>query len=498
MNSFIKVLVIVLVLIPVGALAQDTTATGYLVDSKTNEPLPFANIGVDGRFKGTVTNMEGHYILNLSGIDQESYVSFSYIGYESRKMSVAELLNTSEVRLKQTALKLDAVEVSSRPLKVKEIVELIEENYDKNYPKQTAKRRVFFHKFEKVPFPDKEMISVKKSNFEEINAELMSELMALVPDTLIEYQDVMLDLYSHDGERKIVPISAISIEEGSQKDLEKKFEQNLGKFFGDVGRGGEDEDIYYKWRSGIFSQEIESSSSADSNKSKETTLKPHEKSASNVKSEMLSIMKGYASLHGGNWEFISSPGKYRYKKKGVTVIGEELVYEISFRPKSRGLYEGVMYVSTSSYAIIQLDYAFKKGKDDENIHLLGFGHSMNNKTGRIIFEKGSNGYYAKYINAHKHESASIERNFSIIKKKRRWFIDKTLKEIKFDVNAFFDTYGYWEILVVEKNDIQSSDFEQVVQPKTVQFKKEYAFSSEAWNNSTVIAPSTELKKYKRK
>ena len=209
-------------------------------------------------------------------------------------------------------------------------------------------------------------------------------------------------------------------------------------------------------------------------------------------------MKGYASLHGGNWEFISSPGKYRYKKKGVTVIGEELVYEISFRPKSRGLYEGVMYVSTSSYAIIQLDYAFKKGKDDENIHLLGFGHSMNNKTGRIIFEKGSNGYYAKYINAHKHESASIERNFSIIKKKRRWFIDKTLKEIKFDVNAFFDTYGYWEILVVEKNDIQSSDFEQVVQPKTVQFKKEYAFSSEAWNNSTVIAPSTELKKYKRK
>ena len=152
-------------------------------------------------------------------------------------------------------INLKTFEVSSKPLKAKKIVDLIVENYPNNYPNHTERRKIFFHNYSKTPFTNKDMIKVQRSTFESMDDKLMDEIMNMIPDTMIEYNDIVLDLYNSDGKQKAVPVSAISLEASDQQELQKKFESKLSLFFGEVETV--EEDVYYKWKTGIFSFEIE-------------------------------------------------------------------------------------------------------------------------------------------------------------------------------------------------------------------------------------------------
>lgn len=210
------------------------------------------------------------------------------------------------------------------------------------------------------------------------------------------------------------------------------------------------------------------------------------------------MLGNYANLKSKNWEFINKAQKYHYELKEITSINDELVYEISFTPRRGGLFEGVMYISMENYAILQLDFAFAEGKKNENFQLLGVGHSMNFKKGHVIFEKGKGGYFLKYLYAQQNESASIDRDFTILKKQKRFLIDKTVNTLKFEAELSFAIYSSWELLILNREPIDVAQFEKVNQPRVIKFKKEYAYTPEMWNNRTVIAPTSALKEFKRK
>lgn len=209
------------------------------------------------------------------------------------------------------------------------------------------------------------------------------------------------------------------------------------------------------------------------------------------------MYRNYSKVSSDHWEFIDYPSKYRYELKGYNTIGNELVHEISFTPKRGGLYKGTIYVSATTYAMMQVDVEYAEDKRDENFQLLGIGHAIKYRAFKVLFEKGSDGYYVKYINASTHEFVSIERNFSIMKKKKRFLIDKDLNEIKMKAELFFDNYYNYELLVLDRKEIWHSDYDKVKQPKYFKYKKQEAYSPEMWENPTIIAPSAELEQYKR-
>lgn len=64
------------------------TVTGTLYDAETEEPIANANVYAPGTDKGTVTGFDGTFTLNIPD-DAETLV-FSYVGYESRKLSVSK------------------------------------------------------------------------------------------------------------------------------------------------------------------------------------------------------------------------------------------------------------------------------------------------------------------------------------------------------------------------------------------------------------------------
>ena len=376
--------------------ASEKAVTGVVLDAQTRKPLSFTNIAIAGQYRGTVSNIEGHFILDLQEVGPGDTILFSYVGYETLRLKAEDLKNKSKILMKPITINLEEVQVSSRTLSIDEILELVRQKYPENYPASSLKQHIFFHRYEKVPFPEDQFI-LRRSDFPGLDPKTFQELMLLVPREFIEYRDAVVDLYSHDKNFKMIPVQGISLEESSQKDLAKKLEKTLGTFIDDIEKSSADSNIYYKFRSGIFSDKTDDIELSDSTWDEDNDSLNYRIGSDEVKNDMLTLVNDYANMESKNWEFLNKSGRYKYTKGPITLFNDELVYPISFKPRGRGLFEGVMYISTGTYAILQLDFAYAEGKDSETFKILGFGHAVKYKRGRVIFERGKDGYYVKYI-----------------------------------------------------------------------------------------------------
>ncbi|MGV3502596.1 MAG: carboxypeptidase-like regulatory domain-containing protein [Adhaeribacter sp.] len=67
------------------------TITGTVKDDK-NTPLAYVSVGIVDETSGTVTNENGQFTLHLRQENQEGILRFSFIGYETVELKVAEAL----------------------------------------------------------------------------------------------------------------------------------------------------------------------------------------------------------------------------------------------------------------------------------------------------------------------------------------------------------------------------------------------------------------------
>ena len=164
--------------------------------------------------------------------------------------------------------------------------------------------------------------------------------------------------------------------------------------------------------------------------------------------------------------------------------------------KKQDCFRGI-YISALTYGLLQIDFDYAEGKQSEKFQLLGVGHAMNYKKGHVIYEKLDSIYVIKYIQTQQKEMVSINRKFTLKKKQKRFFMDKKLNQIKLHADLYFNSTTTKEILFLNRRPLEENIFENVREPATIKFKKEYAHFPEIWNNRTVIAPNKELKNYKQ-
>jgi hypothetical protein len=476
--------------------ASQAPIEGRVVDEETKEPLPYTNITVLGKYKGTVANGEGHFVLDLEGVAPTDTVLFVFMGYETFRIISSDLARLSVIPMHPVEVKLLEVPVLSRSLTAKQIIALVEENFARNYYSAPTNERIYCHKYTRFPMKKGNKVEIKKSDFAGLNKNSFNGILKRLPAEFTAYQDAIMELYSRGNEHKLIPKQAISLEEGSQQVLMKELESQMEGFLADFEKTKANKDQYYKVRTGILSHKINSEES-DWNTYKEDTAN-YTIETDLIKSEVLFLYDNYAELESKNWEFVTSPSKYEYKLEETTILNNELVYKISFNPTKRGLFQGTLYVSTGTYAVLQLDFAYANGKQTEKFQLLGVGHAMNFKGGHVIFEKGRQGYFVKYLSAQQNESVRLDRDFSIVKKQKRLFVDKELNELQLQVEVAFDVESSWELLLLDREEIEASQFDKATQPDWMKFKKVYGYTPDMWGNSTILVPTSELKKYKRK
>jgi len=109
MKPFFKLLFVFFLLAGTVQVAQaQFTATGIVTD-KTGEPLIGATVLVKGTTRGTVTDFDGSYSIEVP--DPEATLVFSYTGYQSTELAVSAAQPTLSVELESTAETLSEVVV---------------------------------------------------------------------------------------------------------------------------------------------------------------------------------------------------------------------------------------------------------------------------------------------------------------------------------------------------------------------------------------------------
>lgn len=475
------------------ANAQQSVINGIVIDDLTQEPLPFTNIGVFGKDVGSISNSEGYYTLSLGNMDPNDTVFFSFVGYKQLKKSVAQLQDESTVRLSESAVQLSSYSVLSREYTPHEILDFVVENFEKNHTTTYQRQQMFTRDASYSTIHQSDM-TFKESTFKAIDQVFVDGFNDKMPEKMNVYNDYLVDMLYGDAEQKVIPIEGQSLTENWNFDEE--FNKRIRMLASDVETDLRDPENYFKVRSGIFAGKLDFGSDSSfvmSDDSLDYIMSP-----SMVHDDINYLTETYASIHSKRWDFFQNYRWYNYELKDVAIVNDELAYIIEFSPaRSKGKYTGTICVATDSYALLQVDYAFADGKTGTGVSLLGLDYSVEDRSGRAIFEKRNGSHYLKYLARESVERYGVGRTLTIKQKQKSSFFDKTLQEVKIHLDMDVTFEQKIELLVVSQDAITPQEYKAAVQPAIMRVKKVDKYSSDIWNNSSIIEPTKALKDYQQ-
>ncbi len=107
-------------ILPLSLFAQKASLKGKVVDAVSNEPLPFVNVIVSGTTTGTITDLDGNFLLN--GLEPGFIrIEASFVGYKQAISSEIEVsvanTNFIEIALEQQKEQIEEVTVKASPFR---------------------------------------------------------------------------------------------------------------------------------------------------------------------------------------------------------------------------------------------------------------------------------------------------------------------------------------------------------------------------------------------
>lgn len=98
-----------------------TSITGTIVDKETGEPLPYVNIGILNRERGTVSNQDGRFNLEFTEENEGDTIRISSIGYRAQDIRIQDLNNSEQIsiRLEEQPGELNEIVIPVKGLRSK-------------------------------------------------------------------------------------------------------------------------------------------------------------------------------------------------------------------------------------------------------------------------------------------------------------------------------------------------------------------------------------------
>ncbi|MDD4107531.1 MAG: TonB-dependent receptor, partial [Prolixibacteraceae bacterium] len=112
--------IIILLIFPLLSLSQEASLRGRVIDAYNNQPMPFVNIVVSGTTTGTISDLDGNFILN--GLNPGFIrLEASFIGYKKAVSSEIEVsvanTNFIEIKLEEQKEQIEEVTVTASPFR---------------------------------------------------------------------------------------------------------------------------------------------------------------------------------------------------------------------------------------------------------------------------------------------------------------------------------------------------------------------------------------------
>ncbi len=480
------------------------SASDYLsfviADAETGETLPYASIGVAGSPSRAISSdSTGRMTLSLSTYGSQDSLSIFCMGYQPVSVLIASIQNGDTVFLRPATFLLEPVQLSNRSLTAEAILLQVRKRFYRNHQLSPSRQQFYFHDYTHIPFDKENKVQLRRSTFAGLAADSVQALLDKLPEQFIDYQDLLLTLYQDSGLYKLIPLEGIALEQRQTLALIVEAEARFKPFMEDVEKGMADKDVYYKIRTGVLGRKFGHKKSYTWPDDDEEDDSLHYTVETQwLKPELLALLRDYASVDGGDWEFVTRPARYHYAVQSSEYSNGSEVWRISFTPRKSGLFEGYLYIDQRTYGILEARFAYASGRETEKFRLAGFGHALRHKEGHIFFEQGEQGYFVRYLSATQKEWFKLDRNFSITKKQKRFLVDKTLSEIKLTTDLSIETTHIRELLSLEREPVSSEAFEEVTEPKSVRIRLEYGDLPGLSRRGTSIAPVRELRKYRQR
>lgn len=475
---------------------------GLVLDSKSQSPLPYAHIYVLAKHTGAVSNENGEYAIAISKLEPGDTLRFQYMGYKTEKLTVEYLQASPDVLMVENIFNLSQVLVFGSNPDPRDIVKKVIENKDRNYKRTTSRQKVFVRERDMQDM-NEFRLKYKKSSVPQLDRDMIDLVEEKFPDNFTSFTDFLGDLYFNKNLEdsvtfKIEPDRTVSLKEKDMADLEQ-----LEKIFEEVF-ANTNSDEYWKMRSGIFGSKLDMEDESDTLQADTLNVKPekdtlaeNERRIKYYRWGLLHKQKFPGMDDKKEWEFLYNTGRYKYTLAGGTRVNGEEVYIIDFSPRHKGLYEGRLFISTETYALIRADYEYAPGKVGLEVQLLGIGYTEAMFGGSVYFEKQDSTYALKYFSYKSASRASINRKFSLIKKRKRWLFDKTLMEVKARLTMAMTMHESVEYLVLESEPISDEEFAGFREKEKMDIILVDQFDDRLWEGYTIIEPVKQMREYKK-
>ncbi len=474
-----------------------------LIDSITNEPIPYANI----IFKrgGTISNEEGKFTFLFSkSTNPKDTLFISCIGFETIKKPLNQFKDSIIYMLPKTN-ELKEVILSSKKYTAREVIAKVQENIMKNYNFDLTKKRIFFRESNIQNFI-KTNYTLKKSTIAEFNKPFLDSVLNSLPKSNAYYTEVLCDLYG-DFTKEKQKIDLIKASELYDKNNEVGFTAFEEKFERIINQNVKP-DSYFKVKSGIFGQKLDmeefKGSEVDSTDTAELKKKLEEEKQNEAdrktnfskyrKNSIANMMQGLFFQEKTKHNFINKSGKYNYEITDFTYVGNDAAYVIKFAPKGAADFKGTLYVNMEDFAILRADY--ENVKNVKNFKLMGISFTIFRSRGKMIFSKGEdNRYSLLYLEKDDASRFGIKRPLKIIEKNKHVKgrrkqnelyvkLDMAMRNSSKNVLVFFDT-----------NTITASTFDSFEEKNTMLPTYMPTYNPEFWKGYNIIEPNQAIKDF---
>ncbi|MDX8341372.1 carboxypeptidase-like regulatory domain-containing protein [Draconibacterium sp. IB214405] len=111
------------------------TIKGKVVDSESNRPVSYTNIGLEGTFFGTASDSEGNFELKIPEEMVDKAIYFSAVGFKNQQFPVKDLFSKefAVIKLQPQSYGVGEVDIAAQNMVLIRILRMASENIKYNY-----------------------------------------------------------------------------------------------------------------------------------------------------------------------------------------------------------------------------------------------------------------------------------------------------------------------------------------------------------------------------
>ena len=116
--------------------------SGKIVDSKKDEPVPFATISLKNKAFGTITNLDGEFLLKIHPDELNDTIIFSSLGYSPKEIPARQVGENILVKLRPSTILINEVKI--KPVSPEYILDMVYEKININYISDLMMLKAFY------------------------------------------------------------------------------------------------------------------------------------------------------------------------------------------------------------------------------------------------------------------------------------------------------------------------------------------------------------------